>query len=159
MNQPRSILITIGRQSLDGNLAMRDRNLARAIDLTERACAKQLLNAVLAVEQRSGGDPAIGVHVKFEGDALGLLRLETVTGELQGSAVLGDGTNSVVVCPVRKDRLSLERYPHLGAVLTHEVGDHFFRDATGVTANPGRVERHRSMEPLWGGGRARGLSR
>ena len=70
-----------------------------------------------------------------------LLPLESLAGELERPAVLGDGTNNVVGYARGDFSLHLQCHLHLGTDQAHEMRNHFVGNAAGVSANTSRRPR------------------
>ena len=95
---------------------------------------------------------AVAVHADRLVNPERLFRFKALAGELEGSAVLGDGPDDVVGGPAGDLGLDFEGDGDLGSDDAGEVGDDLLGDASGVAAEAGGVEGDGAVEPPGPGG-------
>ena len=77
-----------------------------------------------------------------------LLFFESLVGEVERAAVLGDGAHDLIGSAVRDLGFYLQRDGDVGTDEPGEMGDHFVGDLAGVAADAGGVERYGTVKAL-----------
>lgn len=79
-------------------------------------------------------------------DAICLFPFKAMIVELQSAAVFGDRANYLVGCPSGKHGFYFQRNSDLGANLSSQMRNYFFRDSAGIATDASWVEAHSSVK-------------